>query len=218
MDKKLAVFFAAVISSVLLGCGGPDLKQYESLKEPAINKIQDQKVLACELKGNPNDTSMQGIKAVFKVYYGLKGVPGSVAPRARWPLSLDTPKNEWVGVFAVPVPDSITEIPDQKDAKVNVELKTWKYGEVAEILHIGAYDKEAPTVEKLTAFIKEKGYKIAGAHEEEYLKGPGMFFKGNPDNYYTIIRYPIEKIKVEKAKTKSVKTKTKAKSVKTKKK
>jgi len=42
-------------------------------------------------------------------------------------------------------------------------------------------------------FIEENEYKVTGAHEEEYLKGPGMFFMGNPKKYQTIIRYPVEK-------------------------
>ena len=53
--------------------------------------------------------------------------------------------------------------------------------------------KETPTIEKLKKFIDNNGYKIIGAHEEEYLRGPGMFFKGNPNKYWTIIRYRVEK-------------------------
>jgi effector-binding domain-containing protein len=64
---------------------------------------------------------------------------------------------------------------------------------VAEILHIGSYDKEKPTVDRLTKFISDNGYRIIGDHEEEYVKGPGMLFKGNSENYRTIIRYRIEK-------------------------
>ncbi|MDP2984459.1 MAG: GyrI-like domain-containing protein [Candidatus Latescibacter sp.] len=64
---------------------------------------------------------------------------------------------------------------------------------MAEILHIGPYDREEPAITRLTAFIKDKGYSIVGDHEEEYLKGPGMFSKGNPEKYYTIIRYRVEK-------------------------
>jgi hypothetical protein len=30
-------------------------------------------------------------------------------------------------------------------------------------------------------------------HEEEYIKGPGMIFAGNPETYLTIIRYPVQK-------------------------
>ena len=74
-------------------------------------------------------------------------------------------------------------------------LTTWEYGDVAEMLHVGPYDREEPTIAKLKQFIKECGYEIVGEHEEEYLKGPGMFSKGNPDKYLTIIRYRVKKTK-----------------------
>lgn len=208
----LAVVGAVVLAVVFSGCKGPDLKQFEPLKDPQIKTMPDQRMISIELKGEPDKISPEGIGAIYKMYFRLKDVPKkSVAPRARWPVLPDIPKDQWIGIFGVPVPDSIEELPDQKDAKVKVELKTWKYGEVAEILHIGAYDKETPTVEKLHTFIKEKGYKIAGPHEEEYIKGPGMIFKGDPNKYYTIIRYQIEKAKVEKKSVKTDKKKSKKK-------
>jgi hypothetical protein len=64
---------------------------------------------------------------------------------------------------------------------------------VAEILHVGRYDDEGPTIRRLLEFIKASGYSVAGEHEEEYLKGPGMFGPGNPEKYLTIIRYPVRR-------------------------
>ena len=95
----------------------------------------------------------------------------------------------------MPVPDEVTTLPEyEAEAGLKVALTTWEYGEVAEILHIGPYDKEDQTIAKLMTFIEQQGYEIIGEHEEEYLKGPGMFFKGNPEKYYTIIRYQVKKI------------------------
>lgn len=204
MLKKCSFFAVAVSLWFFAGGCGPDLKQFEPLKEPRIVKMPDQKMLSVELKGAPEQTTGKAFKSIFKIYFGLPDAPKNMAaPRARWPQTPDVPKDEWIGIFGVPVAGSVEKIPDQKEGEVKVELKTWKYGEVAEMLHIGGYDQEAPTIEKLYSYIKEKGYKIAGPHEEEYLKGPGMFLKGNPKNYYTIIRYQIEKIKQEKAKPKA---------------
>jgi hypothetical protein len=75
-----------------------------------------------------------------------------------------------------------------------VELVTWDYGEVAQILHVGRYDAEIDDTETLLGFIRSQGYEVTGLHEEEYLKGPGFLFAGNPDNYLTVIRYPVRKI------------------------
>ena len=102
-----------------------------------------------------------------------------------------------MGNFGIPVPEEVIEIPEQK-GELKIELKYWEYSEMAQILHIGAYSDESPTVDLLEVYAKEKGYKLAGLHEEEYLKGPGMFFKGDPKKYQTIIRYKVEKIKTVK--------------------
>jgi effector-binding domain-containing protein len=72
-----------------------------------------------------------------------------------------------------------------------VRIEGWTYGEVAEILHVGAYADEEPTIQKLMKFIAEKGYTIAGPHEEEYLKGPTQV--SSPAEYWTIIRYQVKK-------------------------
>ncbi len=72
----------------------------------------------------------------------------------------------------MPVPEGTTVLPTVKlEPGITARLDTWEYGEVAEILHIGPYDREEPTIARLTAFIRDKGYSIIGDHEEEYLKG-----------------------------------------------
>ncbi len=65
---------------------------------------------------------------------------------------------------------------------------------MAQILHVGRYDEEIADTEVLKEFIRSQGYEITGLHEEEYLKGPGFLFAGDPDDYLTLIRYPVKKI------------------------
>ncbi len=175
---------------------GTDLSQYESLKEPKITTMKDQKMVVVEAKGDPNVVGHKAFGLLFKTYYKIKEVPKGLkqqAPRARWSGDINK-KSEWVGRYAMPVPDQVAALPAvDVEPGYKIQLTTWEYGQVAEILHIGPYSKEMPTVEKLMKFIKDSGYKVIGYHEEEYLKGPGMFFKGNPEKYYTIIRYQIKK-------------------------
>lgn len=192
MKKLLAV---AVTLLFCWGCG-PNLKEFEKLKEPQVSAKPIQKMLVVELKGDPNTVGGSAFSALFKMYYSLKEVDKSkpVAPRARWAKPATTPKNEWVGIYGMPVPETVVSLPEQKDKSLpEVKLSDWEYGDVAEILHIGTYSSETPTIEKLLKFIKDNGYKIVGDHEEEYIKGPGMFGKGNPNNYWTIIRYRVVK-------------------------
>ena len=75
----------------------------------------------------------------------------------------------------IPVPDGITDLPEVRgEGGLTVELGTWEYGEVAEVLHVGPYSAEEPTVELLKAYLRDQGYQIAGDHEEVYLRGPGL--------------------------------------------
>ncbi|MFH1562725.1 MAG: GyrI-like domain-containing protein [Nitrospirota bacterium] len=190
--RKILVI--AGISGLLFGCA-PRFSEYEHLKEPAIRTMPGQKMITVEAKGAPNVTGGKAFGLLYKTIYQLKvkGI-GKTAPRARWPKGLDTPKDEWVSIYGLPVPEGVESLPTQKSSSgLKVKITYWEYGEVAEILHIGPYDKECATIERLHNFIKDNGYKIAGPHEEEYLKGPGMFGKGNPAKYQTIIRYQIEK-------------------------
>jgi len=200
MKKVLIVIgillVVGVIAFFLFGDNyGKLMKEYGPLVEPRVSEVADQKMLEYKGTGDPNQVAMVAYKSLFNVYYSLSGVDKmkAVAPKARWPEVDINKKGEWVGLYGVPVPDSITELPAGVDP--NIQLVTWKYGTVAEILHIGPYSEETANIEKLKKFITDSGYKIAGAHEEDYIKGPGMFGAGNTKKYLTIIRYQITKTK-----------------------
>ncbi len=157
-------------------------------------------MLIYEAEGDPNETVGEAFGALFSTFFKLKKKHGleMKAPIARWPKSPDTPKEQWLGIYGLQINDSVMEIPAKiLEEYPRLKLETWQYGEVAEILHVGSYASENPTVAKLHQFITDSGYEISGLHEEEYLKGPGMFSKGNPDKYYTIIRYPVHKMESE---------------------
>ncbi len=180
---------------LLLSCS-KNFKEYEPLLDPQISEEAPQKMLVYEVAGDPNETVGQAFGALFSTFYKLKRSHKMEmqAPRARWPKGPETPKEDWVGIYALPVAETVTAIPEKAmEEHPPLKLETWEYGSVAEILHIGSYATENPTVEKLHQFIQAQGYEISGVHEEEYLKGPGMFGPGNPDKYYTIIRYPVRK-------------------------
>ena len=192
------VFVAGAV--YLFAPGGPDLAQFEHLRDPQVRILPDLKVLQVEGKGEPEVVGSEAFGLLFKTYFQLPGVPKGPrqpAPRARWPLALNTPKDQWIGRYAMPVPESVDSLPSPEtgESGLRAEITTWQYGDVAEILHVGRYDREEPTVAKLTRFIKECGYEIVGEHEEEYLKGPGIFSQGNPEKYLTIIRYRVKKVK-----------------------
>jgi hypothetical protein len=178
---------------------GPKLEDVKYLLEPRITTLPNQKVLVVEAKGDPSIAGGEAFGLLFKTYFKLKGVPKGPkqpAPRARWPLSINTPKEQWVGNYAMPVPENVSLTPVIREADRSGPLPlvtTWEYGQVAEILHVGPYENEEPTIRKLLQFVKDSGYRPMGEHEEEYLRGPGAFLQGNPQKYLTIIRYRLKK-------------------------
>ena len=204
-SKAVVIAGVVVVVLVLLGAAvlfmmprGPRLEDVQYLLEPRIVTLPAQRVLVVEAKGDPTVVGSEAFGLLFKTYFKLKGVPKGPkqpAPRARWPLSLDTRREQWIGRYAMPVPDGVESLPEQaaSPSGLQAEVKTWEYGQVAEILHVGPYSAEEPTIRKLLQFIKDSGYATTGEHEEEYLKGPGKFSAGDPEKYLTIIRYRLKK-------------------------
>lgn len=202
---KIALIVAGVVI-LLIGAGvvwmgmpkGPSLSSVAHLRTPQILHMEPQKVLLVEARGDPNLLGRRAFGLLMKTYFKLPGVPKGgasfQAPRGRWPVEGSLAKEEWTGFYAIPVPESVHQLPEgARDGDLQVELVTWEYGEVAQVLHVGRWDAEEPTVERLKGFILDQGYEIDGMHEEEYLKGPGLLFAGNPERYLTIIRYPVRK-------------------------
>lgn len=60
----------------------------------------------------------------------------------------------------------------------------------AQVMHIGPYSTEGPTVEKLHGFIKENGYSFQGKHHEIYLGDPR---RSAPEKLKTVLRQPVKK-------------------------
>ncbi|MFC2025274.1 GyrI-like domain-containing protein [Chloroflexota bacterium] len=165
-----------------------------SKKEPQILEMPSQKMAVVRGKGAPDKVFPELMPALYGSVYTLKfdlkkkgletfKVSGL---RGRYPDAHLVPKDEWAHIIGLPVPEDTTSLP-QKVAGIEVKLETWDYGTVAQILHLGPYDQEGPTVERLHQFVEDNGYQIAGSHEEEYLTSP------DAKVMKTIIRYPIRK-------------------------
>ena len=157
--------------------------------------MPDRKMLVVTAKGDPNLVGGKAFSLLFKTYHKIPNAPKSLAlaPRARWVGDMNV-KASWTGYYALPVSEATGQLPAiDAGPGYKIELVSWAYGDVAEILHVGPYAAEKPTIETLHRFIRSQGYRIVGEHEEEYIKGPGMFFAGDPKGYYTVIRYRVAK-------------------------
>jgi hypothetical protein len=65
---------------------------------------------------------------------------------------------------------------------------TFNEGHAAQILHIGPFSEEGPTVLTLHSFITANGYQMEGKHHEIYLSDTR---RGDTKNWKTILRQPI---------------------------
>jgi hypothetical protein len=165
-----------------------------SKKEPQVLEMPSQKMAVVYGKGAPDKVFPELMPALYSSVYTLKfnlkkkGLPTFKVSglRARYPDAHLVPMDEWTHIIALPVPEDTTSL-SQKVAGTEVKIETWEYGTVAQILHLGAYDQEQSTVERLYQFIEDSGYEIAGAHEEEYLSTP------DAKVVKTIIRYQVRK-------------------------
>jgi hypothetical protein len=165
-----------------------------SKTDPQIIEMPDQKMAVVRGKGAPDKVFTEAMPALYGAVYTLKfslkkqGLESFKvgALRARYPDAVKKDKKDWTIIMGIPIPGDTKELL-QKVPGVPVSIETWKYGTVAQVLHLGAYDRETENIKKLLAFIEEQGYKIAGDHEEEYLTRP------DAKVVKTIIRYPVSK-------------------------
>ena len=75
-------------------------------------------------------------------------------------------------------------------------LVFWAEGLCMQVMHLGSYDDEPVTIQKLEAFVSESGYVCDISddrqHHEIYLNNPD---KTAPEHLKTVIRHPIRKKK-----------------------
>lgn len=168
---------------------------YEQLAEPRIVERADERVLEVRAVGDPNEIGNAAFGLLFQLYFSSGAATGFAPPvaRARWQEGLDEiPRSEWIGRYALPIPETVESLPEHTPPDgVTASITTWEYGTIAEILHVGRYDQEQPTIERLKTFVGAEGYETIGGHEEEYVVGSTMAGPGDPDEYRTILRYRV---------------------------
>jgi hypothetical protein len=93
------------------------------------------------------------------------------------------------------VEEAVGEVAAKKNlpALSKLRLETYHEGLAAQIMHIGSYDDEAPTIHRMHhEFMPQNGYEPAGKHHEIYLGDPR---KVAPEKLKTVIRQPIRRVK-----------------------
>ena len=139
---------------------------------PHLRELPAQHVAVLESRGDPAEVAQDVVPRLFAA------VDGEAPLRARWPNADRAPKDEWIGLWALPIAAGVKEIE-------GALVEDWEYGRVAEIVHVGPFETEPESVAKLEAFAAEQGLELVGPREEEYLTPPGV------EPQRTLIRYRV---------------------------
>ena len=182
--------------------------------EPQIVDVPAMQFLMVDGAGDPNTATeyRRAIEALYGVAYGLKFMLKKqhrhdfhVSPLEGlwWAPDMKTfgkgAKGDWRWTAMIMVPDEVsrTDFVQAREelrrkrpspAVEKLRLERFHEGAAAQVMHIGPYSAEAPTIERLHAFIYERGFSFDGRrqkHHEIYLGDPR---RAKPAKLRTVIR------------------------------
>lgn len=105
----------------------------------------------------------------------------------RWTLLISVPPEATDQELASALAGGRAKVPPELAADLRVE--TFEEGPVAQVLHLGPYEEERPTIERLHAAIAAAGLRPRGRHHELYLGDPR---RSKPERLRTLLRQPVE--------------------------
>jgi hypothetical protein len=189
---------------------------YRATTTPQLVQVPPLSFLYLDGHGDPNTSPAYGaaVQALYSVSYAAKfavkkvgGPDVKVSPLEGlwWAEDLSTfltgDKAQWQWTMMIRQPDAVTSdlcarLMDEVAAKKSIpaaselRLMSIEEGAAAQMLHVGPYATEAPTIARLHAFIRDQGLTFDGhrhKHHEIYLGDPR---RAAPEKLRTIIRQP----------------------------
>jgi hypothetical protein len=186
------------------------------VKNPEIVDVPKMNFLMINGEGDPNisERFKGAVEALFGLSYTLKfmikksklQIDFGVMPlEGLWwaddmtAFSLNK-KELWKWTVMIMQPEYVTNnlfieaqenLKKKKDNSVlrDVRLESYFEGKAAQIMHIGPFSEEGPTIEKLHIHIEANGKKLSGKHHEIYLSD---IRRSAPEKWKTIIRQPMK--------------------------
>ena len=185
-----------------------------SAKEVAVVDVPTMNFIMIDGAGDPNTVPefQEAMGALYPVSYTLKfmlkksvGFDYVVSPPEGlwWTDDMGrfsvAKKEAWKWTLMIMQPEQVTaELYDEAVAQVRkkknppalskLRLEPFCEGPSVQILHIGPYAAEGPTITKLHHFARENGYRLHGKHHEIYLSDPR---RAAPEKMKTILRQPV---------------------------
>ena len=194
-------------------------KEFRDLYRPPKNKftivdVPTFQYLMIDGKGDPNVSEgyQLAVSAIYSCAYAIKfksksqGFDYVVPPlEGLWwmenmaEFSVDN-KDRWLWTMLILQPELVTNdyLAEAKEsARIkapnpqidHLRLATYDEGLSAQVLYIGPYVAEGPTIVALHDFIHAQGHQRRGKHHEIYLSDPR---RTAPEKLKTVIRQPIQ--------------------------
>jgi len=166
-------------------------------------------------RGDPNTAPeyARAVETLFSVSYTAKfmvkksdaGIDYAVMPLEGlwwaddWTAFVNGDRAQWQWTMMIMQPDFVPEtvlaaaldkVRREKPhlAVDQLRLERWAEGRAAQVLHVGPFSEEGPTIQRLHAFIEEHG-RLRGKHHEIYLSDVR---RAAPERWRTILRQPME--------------------------
>lgn len=186
----------------------PKSADFEIVEVPPLD------VLMIDGHGNPNtaESYRDAVGALYTASYAIRATAKSALGRvhtvgpleALWSAAdpdafVTRDKSAWDWTLMIVQPEWIT--PELVDQGMNLArkkrlpalelLRSERYaeGRSVQILHLGSYDDEGPTLERLhRQFIPANGFAMSGRHHEIYLSDAR---RTEPARLRTILRQPV---------------------------
>jgi len=184
-------------------------------KSPVVVDVLKMNFLMIDGKGDPNTSAdyQAALETLYALSYTLKFmlkqakvVDYTVGPlEGLWwtdetgALSMqDKSRFQWTSMIMQPkqvtkawIDKAVAAAKRKRDLPALAKLRFESYdeGRCVQIMHIGPYANEAPTIARLHEFAREKGYSLRGKHHEIYLGDPR---RTAPEKLRTIIRQPVQ--------------------------
>ncbi len=187
-----------------------------SSRDFSLVEVPEMQFLMVDGHGDPNTEPayQEAVEALYAVAYKLKFMSKqrlekdyTVPPLEGlwWAADMDSftvrlDKSAWDWTMMIMQPEWITpemfaqavaEVQKSKASPALSKMRLERYAEglSVQILHIGSYDAEGPTIARLhREFIPQNGYVEAGKHHEIYLGDPR---KTAPEKLKTVLRQPV---------------------------
>jgi len=186
---------------------------YHATTTPQLVQVPALRFLCLDGHGDPNTSPAyaRAVQALYSVSYAAKfAVKKAGGPVFKvsaleglwWADDMSTfatgDKSEWDWTMMIRQPDVVSdelvarladEVAERKSmpAAREVRLIGLEEGAAAQVLHVGPYSAEGPTIARLHEFIRQQGFTLDGKHHEIYLGDPR---RAAPEKLRTIIRQP----------------------------